>query len=1366
MPRTRKALVALGALGLGLTACHSLPAQFAPIQILRSSSGRVLANDPFDEVAPDIAPQAAGATAVAQPATAASEAASSEAKAEQRKRERLEEIRKLTFDRRPSTILRLWSERGVSANEKATTTTEAYASKPDVGVAPAPATAKEEPKGDAAPPKPEDAAKAEAEAKAKAAAEAAKALAEAEAKEKKAFTELLKSISDTVTLGQWDELGKTLRDREKLNESEATALYDRMLDQLGSVVPVDFSQVTGFTKEMQQAMQAMMNNQRNGQGQRFAEKHAIGFADLSAMMRAAPLKLKDDQIVRLSRLLRGALSQGNRLDEFTAVLKSEGDSLISKTHAALLLSSCGQDEFTIDFLPSVEDASAAKNRQALNLLAKHYLAKYQKDLQESFQESAWKATLAALELPRLPKPATDEPTTTTGADQTPLTAEQREAKAKERAQVLLTYSSDENERTEALTRAVMLAPQVRSELGKAWLSESFTKYPERGREIMAKIGTATAQLLSQMPQDEANRSRHLELQHAAVTEFFASQPKIDSSWSGILNLLANNWLQEAQVSQQYSRDSQYGPLMRRDIYGNIYYAQNEDPFGEQQMPIQMGSIAAVKVSKVLETSPTGSWLESIEPALRPQFTMTLCRLWLKVNEDAKAFPYIEQLAATHPTTARELSEEFLKVWTSNHNPNEAKQRTNYYMFVYGFEQKADKIPLTRSKQERNLTDLSQWLDRLRALPLEGKIDESLLVKAFMTCHSVAEVFSIEDIEKVFGKWEDMKPATLAALVQQMRSNLAGQWRDPNVQRDAKTNRKKADIEAAVMSGYATALGVLDKALARYPEDWQLLTARGAVMHDANDYQQEIAPSSDFSARRQAAFDVFAKAAAAYVKAAPELPEREQKNDVFDTWFYAALGAADLKNISEKNRPVDNQLPLIAAAMNSLGGEVGTRHRDRFANALFTRMSAVSPSCKFRYVEGGFKLVGDNPQAQEARKVYDYYKDLVTEMKLVARLDGDARVGSKEPFGVFIDLQHTVQIEREAGGFGKYLQNQSNMLYAYNYGRPIENYRDKFQDAAKLALQDHFDILSVTFNHADSKSIPADQPGWRTTPYAYILLKARGPEVDKLPSLKIDLDFLDTSGYVVLPINSAPLPIDAKEEAGAKEAKDLKLVQILDERQSKEGKLVVEAKASAHGLVPSLEQVLDTKIEGFELAGVEDSGVSVVEFDKEATRPVMLSERTWTLKFQAADPSQPAPKSFTFPKVLVETSELNHQRYVDADLEDVEPTIALVSEYGSNRQAWTIGILSTLGGLVLLIAAFAAARGMQQSPVDDSAAKEEPLTPFSLLSRLQRFAQDASLPRDKAGKLREDIAALEQYYFSEASSRGNAPDLNAVAARWR
>jgi len=41
--------------------------------------------------------------------------------------------------------------------------------------------------------------------------------------------------------------------------------------------------------------------------------------------------------------------------------------------------------------------------------------------------------------------------------------------------------------------------------------------------------------------------------------------------------------------------------------------------------------------------------------------------------------------------------------------------------------------------------------------------------------------------------------------------------------------------------------------------------------------------------------------------------------------------------------------------------------DQFANSLFVRLSALSPGVKFRYLKGGFEIVGDHEQALEAKK---------------------------------------------------------------------------------------------------------------------------------------------------------------------------------------------------------------------------------------------------------------------------------------------------------------------------------------------------------------------------------------------------------------
>ena len=98
------------------------------------------------------------------------------------------------------------------------------------------------------------------------------------------------------------------------------------------------------------------------------------------------------------------------------------------------------------------------------------------------------------------------------------------------------------------------------------------------------------------------------------------------------------------------------------------------------------------------------------------------------------------------------------------------------------------------KQVRNLKELTQWVQRLRALPIKG-VDEKLLARAFTTCHSVAEVYRLEDIESVFGSADTLEPETLAGMIQTMRSNLATVWRQPDVQKKNQTQRKDQELQA-------------------------------------------------------------------------------------------------------------------------------------------------------------------------------------------------------------------------------------------------------------------------------------------------------------------------------------------------------------------------------------------------------------------------------------------------------------------------------------------------------------------------------------------------------------------------------------------
>ena len=1114
--------------------------------------------------------------------------------------------------------------------------------------------------------------------------------------EQKRIARDIEILQHDVALGHWDKLGAFLA---VLPETERLDGYARILTVLPLVPP--------------------QPNQNNGLPSNLREQCRFSFDDLLAIWRNAPASPERKHVELLEPIVRRAFAEGHVNEELIAKLREAvaveaKDARITRRGVAWLLVKLGQEIDLDGFLPTVEEAIAGNDREGLNLLARHAIAVWNLDKKPASLERAWLVTQAAL----------------------------------------ASGSIGDDDKADALRRAVELAPKVRAELGDKWLAESFTSRPERGMEVIATIGSQSSRGFEERMRDPEFRLTGLELQKTAVDALLAAAPERAESWRQSLAILAENWLAEAQHAYAFSNSSARGPIMRRDAYGNIFYL---DGGGYQPTPVQ-----PIEPGKLLDIVPAGRWFDLLDSSLKPRFNMVVAQLMLKVNEPDEAFPYIEQLAKTYPKSAKELAAEFMRVWIRNHDPN-ASNNTNPYMYMYGFDQRSNGIPLTRSQQDRNLEDLAKWVTRLRALPVDA-LDEAQLVDAFTHAHSTAEVYRLESIESVFGALDKQKPETLADLVQHMRANLASVWRRPSTQEDKKTRRSQKDIEREVLRGYTVAGEVIDKAIAERGEHWKLVLAQASVLHDVNNFAQELAAVPQFAANRTTAMERFAHAADLYAKLAPTLSPDEETTEVYETWFYASLGACDLGAVKAETRPDTRQPELIRRAILALPGESAARHMSRFANLLFNRMAAVNPAVKSRYLEGGFAVVGDHPQAEEARKVFAYYKDLVSELRLVTEVDGPSDVGWKKPFGLKVSLRHTKEIERESGGFGKYLRNQNNQPYGYNYGRPLENYRDKFQEAANQALQEQFEVLSITFNSPDVTSKDSDTEGWRVTPYAYLLLRARGPQVDKVPQIHLDFDFLDTSGYTVMPITSAALPIDASKEGGAERPyEELTINQTLDERRADKGKLSLEIKATARGLVPDLDEILDLAPKEFRVDHVDDQGVSVNAFDDDQVR--IASERLWNVTLVPRDDIGHAASRFEFGRPRDPSTKVERHRYADADLVASDEEITLDTTLGKAPFPWW-WIAISLGTVALLVGFFAMKRSRQRGPEAARHRVPDRIEPFSVLALLREIAGDPRLPSSLRGELDSVIGEVESYYFSQSDQTGrNAPDLAHIATEW-
>ncbi len=1128
------------------------------------------------------------------------------------------------------------------------------------------------------------------------------------------FKIAVKQLENNFTLGNWDEVGDFL---SSIPYENAKVVYRQILTSASNSNALNFQGGNAVRSQVDP---------------RALQPQYLTFDDLFSIASIAPRKpdgkqdagLPDEYLSFFATAFRATLTRGNMSEDLIARLQLELENtpaVFSKRQCAKLLFSAGLSMEVGAFLPELALAMEDNDHEALNLLSQYQLALYSKEKKTEHLEGAWNVTQA----------------------------------------ILAAEDVDETERNAALGRAVKLSSQVKDELGNKWLNDSFVAKPEVGMEVLGAIGVDTSMSLKTSPRNPEIRLDRLKLQDEAVKALFLASPEQATQWKKLLELLAVNWLREAEISYSDDKSSSMGPSMQRDQYGNIFYLNSSSVSRSRST-----RLSTIGTGDLLEIRPSEEWLALVGPTLRPKFDSVLAQLYLKVSEEDLALPYIEKLAKNHPKKAESLVNEYISVWTRNHNPNSDRRRTNSYMFMYGFESRAESIPLTRSKQNRNLEELAGLVIRLNQL-IQNKLDEKLVVNAFVSCHSTAEVYELDEIEKVFGPVDEIDSETIAVLASSMRRNLAGMWRDAKVQKDKKTKRKKKEIEKEVVDGYLLAQKLVENAIARDQDSWQLIRTQAELLHDENNYRAGIKNSAEFSPRRKEAMASFQASARRYANQAEQMePSEYVQYSPFTSWFYASLGACDLGLIEDKNRTDPTQSPLIREAILSLPKAASEFHMAQFANSLFNRMSSVKPQLKHKYLDLGLSVVGDHKQASEAIKVHEYYKDLVNEIRLETRIDGDARVGFDQPFGVYVDLVHTKEIERESGGFGRYLQNQnSSVAFSYNYGRPTNDYRDKFEESVRATFSEQFEVMSVTFQKPDVQSIPGKKPGWRVTPYAYILLKSRGPQVDKIPPAHLDLDFLDTSGYAILPVESAVLPVESAS-ALPRPNQMLSVTQILDERQAEEGKLVLEVKASAQGLVPDLESLVSIAPADFEISEIQDNGVSVSQFDPTARKPTINSDRSWLVSLEAKPGLAEKPTTFSFPQQNVEVDEFIFQRYNDADLAIAEATIDLNANYGKRSSAKTvwavIGILSF--GLAILVGVIGYRRRTPESPEKRQTVLAEDMSPFAAISMLQNIYDSDRISSDRKGELATTITNLEAHYFGFEASDAS-PNIMEELQKW-
>ena len=336
-----------------------------------------------------------------------------------------------------------------------------------------------------------------------------------------------------------------------------------------------------------------------------------GYVD-SGVLAVCAMAAREEQPLRIPGPLR-TTSIGRRvIDELSAM--PEEERCIDQRLASLLLTALGYNLQMGAFLPTLEEAVEDNDRQGMNLLARHLLAEYRDEQKAETLGAVWEATMA----------------------------------------VLAPGEVEDDQKKEALKRAVEYADDVRDAKGESWLRETFTDRPDRGMEVLATIGAETSLGMVQRSSRPADRLADLELMRSAVDALLEIAPERAGEWQGTLTLLADTWLREAAYSYKNSTQTSMGPMAERDPFGNIYWVDYGYRYNRYRTPVQ-----PVEPDALLDNRPDGPWRAALPDSLRPKIDQTIAELYLKVQEEALAFPYIKELAPANPKKANELAETFI-----------------------------------------------------------------------------------------------------------------------------------------------------------------------------------------------------------------------------------------------------------------------------------------------------------------------------------------------------------------------------------------------------------------------------------------------------------------------------------------------------------------------------------------------------------------------------------------------------------------------------------------------------------------------------------------------------------------------------------
>jgi hypothetical protein len=709
------------------------------------------------------------------------------------------------------------------------------------------------------------------------------------------------------------------------------------------------------------------------------------------------------------------------------------------------------------------------------------------------------------------------------------------------------------EKTRASDAIAKVLTQVPVSTLESVLSEAAKNNPEGAMRLVSAF--------TQKVQNESNNAVEIRTENlaaqATMANLLAGVVKSDEQpWNRIFEMMADQWISQADTAHTEISKQHPGKY--------------------------------VEPEELLAVAPAGKWAAALPASMRDRIDVSMSRLILTGSRFDQAADRIVEIGKRNPAAGAALAEEFLVVWGKSHNPEIPEELRR----KYGLPEDA-RIPVTPIMMEKNINSLARMMTIFRDAGLAPE-DYSQVVAAFDLAYSTAETYQTSHIEKVFGPMNQMDEPVFSLILAQMNANLGERWRNMEVQQAGLTRRDESQTLEMVRNGYDTALKLIDGWLEGHPGSWRPLTLAGTLLVDWGDFEyfQELVASDPkmrmfgFKEKNLLAQDYFDRGAAAYGKQVPQIPAGEYTVEPYLAWFNGLLGIGSNNQLNLSKAMNRAALTKIREYLEALPDGAGPAHIGLFAKVVNTRLDDVAnplhEDLRYRYLAGALVITKDDPFTFGAAKNLAYFDELLSEVRLETRVDGPNTVGRDQDFGVILSIIHTEAMGR-AAKFGQYLTNDPAAGVNKRPSPQVRTMseaqgpRDELELSIREAMTPFFDIKTITFATVDVKPRPTAQPGWEETVLAYLHVRAKDASVDKIPPIGLALKFVDMTGPVSIPAESAEtlIKVATDDAVPARPASQITITQTLDTRQlTINGTLALEIVATATGLVPDLEQLLD------------------------------------------------------------------------------------------------------------------------------------------------------------------------------------------------